>query len=119
MSKADSKPDYSFMKATYETALNFGLPIISTDTSARILSVVYVHGNNEFMVHSPKFQIEIDYIKRRFHIQGTETPTSDITSLIQHYSKELEEYEKQNPKRRYPDWAKLLFKTRYGFDLIN
>lgn len=109
----------SLMRSTYETALNCGLPIISTDTSARILAVVYVHGNNEFMVHSPKFNVEREYIQKRFGIEGGVSPDAKIIPLIKQYIRELENFEKENPDTRYPKWAKELFKQRYGFELIN
>lgn len=111
--------DEKFLQATYDTALSAGLPIISTDTSARILAVTYVHGNNEFMCSSPKFRVETNYIQKRFHIRGSECPDLKIVKLIQQYVSELELYEKQNPKDRYPDWARELFLKRYGFKLIN
>lgn len=111
--------DEKFLQATYDTALAAGLPIISTDTSARILAVTYVHGNNEFMCHSAKFRVEADYIQKRFHIRGSDCPDLKIVTLIQQYVTELEEYEKKNPKDRYPEWAKSLFQKRYGFKLIN
>lgn len=113
------KSDYDFMRATYMSALNAGLPIISSDTSARILSVVYVHGNNEFMVHSPKFHIEMEYMQQRFHLFGGETPDLKIVTLVKRYVKELEEFEKQYPVKRYPEWAVDLFKSRYNVKLIN
>lgn len=104
---------------TYETALQVGLPIISTDTSAKILAVLYVHGNNEFMVHSPKFQVERKYIQKRFRIEGGLSPDPEIIPIIKKYINELEDFEKDNPDQRYPEWAKTLFKQRYGFNLIN
>lgn len=103
----------------YATALNCDMPIISTDTSARILAVVYVHGNNEFMVHSPKFNVERNYIQKRFGIEGGASPNPMIIPLIKKYTKELEDFEKANPEKRYPKWAIDLFKERYGFNLIN
>lgn len=111
--------DYGFMEATYRTALNCGLPIISTDTSARIMAVLCVHGNNEFMVHSPKFTIEMRYIQDRFGLKGAHVPDVEIVKGIQAYVKELQEYEKAHPNDRYPEWATRLFKERYGFKLIN
>lgn len=111
--------DEKFLQATYDTALAAGLPIISTDTSARILAVTYVHGNNEFMCSSPKFKVETGYIQKRFHIEGGETPDAEIVRLIQQYVSELELFEKRNPKEKYPEWAMSLFKQRYGFKLIN
>lgn len=111
--------DEKFMQATYDTALAAGLEIIPIDTAARIMAVLYVHGNNEFMCHSTKFKVETNYIQKRFHIEGRESPDIEIVKLIQQYITELELYDKRNPDERYPEWAKELFKKRYGFKLIN
>lgn len=116
---AVEKDIMSFMRATYNTALNCGLPIISADTSARIMAVLYVHGNNEFMVHSPKFNVEREYIQKRFGIEGGVKPSAEIIILIKKYVKELEDYERDNPTHKYPQWAIKLFEDRYGFKLIN
>lgn len=109
----------SLMRRTYETALKCGLSIISTDNSARIMAVLYVHGNNEFMVYSEKFQIEREYIQKKFGLEGGCTPKPIIVNLIKKYVKELEQFEKDNPDKRYPKWAIDLFKQRYNFQLIN
>ncbi len=108
-----------YFNQLYDTALAAGLPIISTDTAAKILAVTYVHGNNEFMVHSPKFKAEIRYIQKKWGIDGGLIPDAGITIAIQHDVDELERFEKEHPEERYPQWAIELFKTRYGFELIN
>lgn len=107
------------IEGLYETALNAGLPIISLDTSARILAVLYVHGNNEFMVHCPKFQAEIKYIQSRFHIDGGEAPDQRIIPLLRQYIEVLETFEQENLDVRYTERADKLFKERYGIKLIN
>lgn len=103
----------------YETALAAGLPIVALDTAARILAVVYVHGNNEFMTHNEKFLTEIRYIQERWNIDGSLIPDCHIALLVKRYVQELEEYEEDNPKTPYAPWAIKLFKERYGVDLIN
>lgn len=107
------------LETTYNTALNCDIPIISLDTSARILAILYVHGNNEFMVHCAKFKVEIDYIQKRFKIEGGEAPDREIIPLLKQYIIELEAYEQSYPDIRYPDWANDLFQKRYGIKLIN
>ena len=103
----------------YDSALAAGLPIISTDTAAKILAVLYVHGNNEFMTHSPKFSAEIRYIRQKWNIDGGLVPEAGIVSAIKRYVSELEQFEKNHPKERYPQWAIDLFQERYGVKLIN
>lgn len=117
--KENADETKSIMAATYESALKVGLPIISMDNSARILAVLYVHGNNEFMVHSDKFNVERDYIQKRFKIEGGEKPDPIIIPRLKQYIKELEAFEKEYPDQRYPEWADKLFRERYGFRLIN
>ena len=80
---------------------------------ARILAVVCVYGNNEFMIYNPKCVEEIAHIQRAYHIQGGETPDAEIVPLIRKYVKELERAKKS------PEWAKKLFKDRYGIKLMN
>lgn len=108
-----------FFKQLYDTALAAGLPIISTDTAARLLAVTYVHGNNEFITHNPKFLAEIKYIQMKWGIDGGLVPDIGITILIKKYIDELERYEQEQPEERYSPWAIRLFKERYGVDLIN
>ena len=107
------------MKATYETALNAGIPIISTGTAAKIMAVLYVHGNNEFMVYSPKFNVEREYIQKRFKMEGGAIPDPNFIKALKEHVKSLQEYEKKNSNKPYPEWAKKLFKERYGVELIN
>lgn len=100
---------------TLMTSLSAGLPIIGTDTSARILAVVQVLGNNELIVLSPKVRADLKYISRRFHIQGGETPSAEIVEPLRRYVGELEALARQNKK---PQWADDLFQSRYGISLF-
>ncbi len=109
----------NYFSQLYNTALVAGLPIIPADTAAKILAVTYVHGNNEFMVHSPKFQAEIRYIQQKWGIDGGLVPDAELAIAVKRHVDELERFEKEHPKDRYPQWAIELFKIRYGFELIN
>lgn len=91
--------------------LTIGLPAISTDTSARILAVVCVLGNNENMVMSPKCRAELEYIQKRFGIDGGEVPAAEIIPLLKQYVAELEK------ATEVPQWAEKIFKERYGIKL--
>lgn len=115
----ESTPSKALMEATYNTALQAGIPVISLDNAARILAVLYVHGNNEFMVHSDKFHVEINYLQKRFKIDGGEVPDKSIIPKLRQYIEELEMFEQTHPELRYPEWADKLFRERYGFKLIN
>ena len=105
-----------------------GSPAVSRDTAARILAVVYVHGNNEAMVYNQKFLSDVDHIKRMYHINGGDTPDPDVVMLIKNYVKELELYRdryKDDPvgeavfHSHAPEWAKKMFLESYGVKLIN
>ena len=47
-----------------EACLSAGLKSISTDSAARIMAVVYVHGNNEAFCPNQKFLADVDYIRK-------------------------------------------------------
>lgn len=108
---------------------SIGIPAVSRDTAARILAVVYVHGNNEALVCNKKFLEEIDHIKQMYHVDGGESPDAEIVVLIKQYVEELEQYcdEHANDKssseavfrNHAPEWAHRLFLERFGIKLIN
>lgn len=108
---------------------SIGCSVISKDTAARILAVVFVHGNNEAIVLNSKLINEVHHIQKMYGIAGGETPYSDVVELVKQYVQELEDYIKEhendesnsgckftNPK---PEWAQMLFLDRYGITLIN
>ena len=109
------------------SCLSVGIAAISTDTCARIMAVIYVHGNNEYMTHHTTFLADVRYIQKRFHLHGTGTPNADFVELVQQYVKELEEYETNHNESKgealfsshIPSWAVDLFKSRYDIKLIN
>ena len=112
-----------------EVCLQADIPAISVDTAARIMAVIYVHGNNEAFVYNKKFLADVDYIKERFQIYGTGVPPIEFVTLTKQYTKELEDYYylHKNDKTESgaffhnpaPQWAHKLFMERYGIKLIN
>ena len=107
-----------------EACEQMGIPAITTDTSAKIMAIVYVHGGGEEeMVLNQKFVNDVQYIQRRFHIQGGEVPDETFVLTMQHYVHELEAYMNSNrrdPKNdisSIPEWAHRLMKDRYGMKL--
>lgn len=109
-----------------EACLSIGIPAITTDTSARIMAIVGVHGGGEEeMVLNRKFTNDVRYIQQRFHIQGGEVPDQDFARLMRHYVKELEDYmaahsryeDGKEPKTHIPEWAHNLMRDRYGMKL--
>ncbi len=100
--------DYRKWLASFEAA---GIPAITTDTSARIMAVVCVLGNNEAMVFNQKFLADKDYICRRFHLRGGETPSAEFAATLRGYIRELEQAEE------LPAWAEKLFRERYNMKI--
>ena len=103
-----------------EACEQMGIPAITTDTSAKIMAIVYVHGGGEEeMVLNQKFVNDVQYIQRRFHIQGGEVPDAEFVGTMQGYVKELEAYmkDKRYDETAIPDWAHRLMKDRYGMKL--
>jgi hypothetical protein len=89
--------------------------MISRDTAAKILAVVYIQGSDERMVLSPKLKADCDYIQERYHVQGGEVPDETIIEYIQHYVRTLEQHIKEN--NDWPQWVYDFFMQRYNFKL--
>ena len=111
-----------------EACLAAGIPAITKDTGARLMAVLYVHGNNEYMTHCQAFLDDLDYVRKRFKVEGGEIPDVEFTRLVKYYVWELQEYEEEHKgertssglfERHIPNWAKDLFMERYGIKLIN
>ena len=111
-SRAVVKHDEKFYMGILNDALTIGLPIISTDTAARLMAITYVYGGgNETLVLSQKFQCDCKYIQKRFGIQGGEIPDADFASTLRSYVKELEN------SKVCPQWVHDLMKRRYNIKL--
>ncbi len=116
---------YRTRKAWNDTCLAAGIPSISTDTSARIMAVLYVHGNNEAFTFNQKFVADMEYIQKRFHIEGAGTPSCDFVDLLIEYVSELEQYALQHKNESKeavfsdgkPQWAIDLFKEMYNIKI--
>lgn len=121
--------DVAEIRAMWNNAcLSAGLKSISTDTAARIMAVVYIHGNNEEFCLNKKFLADIEYIQKEYHIAGGEEPDSEFSYLVKKYSVELTEYYQTHKDDKIgeamyhepkPKWAIDLFKERYDIKLIN
>ena len=111
-SRAVVKFDEKFYMGMLNDALTVGLPIISTDTAARLMAITYVYGGgNETLVLSPKFQCDCKYIQKKFGIQGSEVPDAKFATFLQTYVKELEN------SKECPQWVNDLMNKRYNIKL--
>lgn len=97
-----------------ENCLQCGIPAISTDKAAKILAMLYVlGGSHSSYTYSTNLRASLEYIKKRFHIDGGETPDASIIPLIKQYSQELETAYANADERSevglrtnwYPEWA--------------
>lgn len=108
-----------------DACLSIGIPAISKDTSARILAVLLVHGNNEAFVLNKHFVADVEYIQERFNFKGGEIPDAEMRRMVKQYVDELEEYCKEHKNEvegcifsdAKPEWAKKLFKEMYHIKL--
>ena len=111
-SRAVVKFDEKFYMGMLNDALAVGIPIISTDTAARLMAITYVYGGgNETLVLSPKFQCDCKYIQNKFGIQGSEVPDAKFSTFLQTYVKELEN------SKVCQQWVHDLMESRYNIKL--
>lgn len=102
-----------------ESCLRAGIPIVGCDKAARIMSILYVHGNSEKLVYNAKFRADVKYCQRRYGIQGGERPDEDFLRAYQKYVKVLEAYEATHKGETsriggaMPEWAEALLQE-YG-----
>ena len=107
-----------FRKAMYQTCLNANIPILSRDTAAKILAVVYLQGGDERITLSPKIKCDLEYIQDRFDIHGGETMDAELHRRTKAYIRDCEAYFKSQGEKQsweWPKWANDLFQERYGF----
>ena len=111
-SRAVVKFDEKFYMGMLNDALAVGMPIISTDTAARLMAITYVYGGgNDILVLSPNFQCDCKYIQKKFGIQGSEVPDAKFATFLQTYVKELEN------SKECPQWVRDLMNRRYNIKL--
>lgn len=116
----------NFKQLFYEALYEVGIPAISLETSAKILAVLYVHGNREEFVLNNNFVADIEYIQKKYRVRGGKTPNAVFTEELKKQIKNLMEYEEEHKddvtgevlfKDKIPSWAIELFKERYDINL--
>lgn len=111
----------------YHACLNADIPAINIDTCARLMAILLVHGGgNELFVYNKSFLIDVEYIQKRFKLEGAGTPPYEFVELLKKYNQELENYMKENKDCESegaifhdakPQWAKDLIFYRYRIKL--
>ena len=132
-------PEYKERWAMYQSALDAGLPIVSTETCAIICAMLLVWGNTAEFTHNHRLVCELQYAQKRFGIEGGETPTDRNLTIVEPAHARLSESElsdrsrstaafltalndytdllELNQKRedRVPDFIDDMFRERYGY----
>ena len=106
-------PQFKQREAMYDAALAAGLPIVNRETCAIICAMLLVWGNDERFTHHHRLVCELRYAQKRFRIEGSESPDTDFTRLLQSYVSQLELM--QQREDRVPDHIDAMFQERYGF----
>ena len=106
-------PEYKERWAMYQSALDLGLPIVSTETCAIICAMLLVWGNTEEFTHNHRLVCELQYAQKRFKIEGSESPDPEFAALLQSYVSQLELM--QQREDRVPDHIDQMFQERYGY----
>lgn len=107
-------PEFRQRWQMYETALAAGLPIVSTETCAILCAMLLVWGNTEQFTHNHRLVCELHYAQRRFHIEGSETPSDRNFLTALNYYTDLLTLNQQR-EDRVPDHIDQMFQERYGF----
>lgn len=94
-----------------EACLQVGLPALTLQTCARIMAILLHYGNNEAFVLSPHFRADCEYVKKRYHINGGESPDIEFVVAFQAVEKKLRGLEQP------PQWAKELMKEMYNISI--
>lgn len=94
-----------------EACLQVGIPSLTLPTCARIMAILYHYGNNEAMVLNRHFTADCEYIQKRFHLNGGETPDVDFVEEYAEVNATLEGLDTP------PDWAKKLMKEMYNIEI--
>lgn len=98
-----------------DACLSAGIPSLTTDTCAKIMSVLLVWGgDNEAFTHNTKLMADCEYIKQQQNIGGALIVNSEFAEKLKFYTKDLEKHEMQDKK---PQWAIDLFKQMYNIKL--
>lgn len=94
-----------------EACLQTGIPALTLPTCARIMSILMHYGNNEAMVLSPHFRADCEYVQKRFHIEGGESPDAEFAEALQEVEKQLRDLDQP------PQWAVTLMKEMYNINI--
>ena len=113
MSIFDS-PEYKERWAMYQSALDAGIPIVSTETCAIICAMLLVWGNTAEFTHNHRLVCELQYAQKRFCIEGGSVPNDRKFLTAFNYYTDLLTLNQQR-EERVPDHIDAMFQERYGY----
>lgn len=82
--------DSDFYMATLRTARNSGLPVMSMNLCAQLMSILLVWGNNEGFTLSSKFKCDCEYIRETYHIDGGDVCNKEFAESLQEWVSQYE-----------------------------
>jgi hypothetical protein len=104
-------------KMLNETALSAGIEIINMETAAKICAVIYEYDDERF-THSPKLRADLEYIQKKYGIEGGMKPNTEFTRIFSQYVSEVQKcYDFKKSNRVYPSWAIRIFNEKYNINL--
>ena len=91
------------------------IPSLSTETCAMILAAVDATGENEEFVLNGKYQADIEYICKRFNINGGEVPNAELCSALKKWRSKI--IDSVRMFQKYPNEVTDFFKEYYNIEL--
>ena len=107
-------PEYKERWAMYQSALDAGIPIVSTETCAIICAMLLVWGNTAEFTHNHRLVCELQYAQKRFGIEGGSVPNDRNFLTALNYYTDLLTLNQQR-EDRVPDHIDAMFQERYGY----
>lgn len=112
------KKETELYRQTLTTFLHAGITAISVDTAARVMAVLLVFGNNEGFTMNGKFNVEREYIQKRYGLRAGEVPDAEFIRRLKHYAADLEAYSAANRPGPMVEvmapWGARLLRKRYN-----
>lgn len=109
--------DLKFYLSMLRTARAVGMQVVSDEDLIPLLAVVYFEDGNEQLTHHYKLAGDLEFAQEIFHLHGGERPYPWFVEKLKARIHEILAYKAQHQGEGYPDWARQLFKNRYGIEL--
>ena len=104
-----------FRRQWNESCLAANIPSLSTETCAMILAAVDATDENEQFVLNSKFQADIEYICKRFNINGGEVPSAELCFALKQWRNKI--IDSVRMFQKYPNEVTNFFKEYYNIEL--